>query len=216
MKVKFSILIFIVLSFFNIGAVSKEITNSKNSFSVLETNIRSVSEFQENGAKIQYKTRDNIEKESDRIKQYLIKKINGDYREINKNQFETFDNNFHTNIKLWCEDKYTYVEITLINENAKYATVDLKSILQKLEDQKSENIQYLFYYEGKEKDLDNNYSIDKLANENNIQKINLLRINNGYIGNGYLSDGEKINLAIVRYNTGSHIIIGTPIIFAIY
>jgi len=216
MKVKFSILIFILLSFFNIGAVSKEVTNSKNSFSVLETNIRSVSEFQENGAKLQYKTRDNIEKESDRIKQYLIKKINGDYREINKNQFETFDNNFHTNIKLWREDKYTYVEITLINENAKYTTVDLKSILQKLEDQKSENIQYLFYYEGKEKDLDNNYSIDKLANENNIQKINLLRINNGYIGNGYLSDGEKINLAIVRYNTGSHIIIGTPIIFAIY
>ncbi|BCZ44515.1 hypothetical protein psyc5s11_05820 [Clostridium gelidum] len=216
MKVKFSILIFILLSFFNIGAVSKEVINSKNSFSALETNIRSVSEFQENGVKLQYKTRDNIEKESDRIKQYLIKKINGDYREINKNQFETFDNNFHTNIKLWCEDKYTYVEITLINENAKYTTVDLKSILQKLEDQESENIQYLFYYEGKEKDLDNNYSIDKLANENNIQKINLLRINNGYTGNGYLSNGEKINLAIIRYNTGSHIIIGTPIIFAIY
>ena len=68
MKIKFSILIFILLSFFNIGAVSKEVTNSKNSFSVLETNIRSVSEFQENGAKLQYKTRDNIEKESDRIK----------------------------------------------------------------------------------------------------------------------------------------------------
>lgn len=216
MKVKFSILIFILLSFFNIGAVSKEITNSKNSFSVLETNIRSVSEFQESGAKLQYKTRDNIEKESDRIKQYLIKKINGDYREINKNQFETFDNNFHINIKLWCQEKYTYVEITLINKNAKYTALDLKSILGKLENQQSENIQYLFYYEGKEKDLDNSYSIEKLTNENNIQKINLLRINNGYIGKGYLSDGDKINLAIIRYNTGYHIIIGTPIIFASY
>ena len=117
---------------------------------------------------------------------------------------------------MWCEDKYTYVEITLINKNAKYTTVDLKTILQKLENKKSENKQYFFYYEGKEKEQDNNYSIDKLANENNIQKINLLNINNGYTGTGYLSNGDKINFALIKYNTGSHIIIGTPIIFATY
>ena len=68
----------------------------------------------------------------------------------------------------------------------------------------------------KKKSMDNNYSIDKLANENNIQKTNLLKINNGYTGTGYLSNGDKINFALIRYNTGSHIIIGTPIIFATY
>ena len=128
------------------------VTNAKNSFSVLETNITNISEFQENGAKLQYKTKNNIEKESDRIKEYLTNNINGSYREINKNQFEIFNNNFNTNIKMWCEDKYTYVEITLINKNAKYTTADLKSILQKSENQKSENRQYFFYYEGKEKE----------------------------------------------------------------
>jgi hypothetical protein len=193
MNIKISIVIFILLSFLNIGAISDEVINTKNSFSILETNITNISEFQENGAKLQYKTRDSIEKESTRIKEYLNDNMNGSYKEINKNQFQISNNDYYTNIKMWYEDKYTYVEITLINNNAKYTTVYLKTILQKLENKKSENRQYFFYYEGKEKDQDNNYSIDKLANENNIQKTNLLKINNGYTGTGYLSNGDKIN-----------------------
>ena len=64
MNIKISIVIFILLSFLNIGAISNEVSNAKNSFSILETNIKNISEFQENGAKLQYKTRDSIEKES--------------------------------------------------------------------------------------------------------------------------------------------------------
>ena len=216
MNIKISIVIFMLLSFLNIGAISNKITNTKNSFSILETNITNISEFQENGVKLQYKTRDNIEKESDRIKEYLTNNINGDYKEINNNEFEILNNDFYTNIKMWCEDKYTYVEITLINKNVKYTAVDLKTILQKLENKKLENIQYFFYYEGKEKEIDNNYFLNRLVNENNIQKTNLLSINNGYAGTGYLSNGDKINFALIKYNTGEHIIIGTPIIFATY
>ena len=216
MNIKISIVILILLSFLNIGAISNDVSNTKNSFSFLETNIRNVSEFQENGAKLQYKTRDNIEKESDRIKECLTNNIDGSYKEINKNQFEIFNGNFYINIKMWCEDKYTYVEITLINKDDKYTTVDLKRILKKAENQKSKNTQYFFYYEGKEKEQNNDYSIDKLANENNIQKTKLLRITNGNTGTGYLSNGDKINFAIISYNTGSNIIIGSPIIFATY
>ena len=196
--------------------MSNEMRNAKNSFGVLETNMATISEFRENGAKLQYKTRDNIEKESDRIDECLTYNMNGNYRKINKNQFEIVNNDFYTNIKMWCEDKYTYVEITLVNKNPKYTTVDLKSILQKVENQKVENRQYFFYYEGREKDLEDNYYIDKLANENNIQDPYLLKIENGYTGTGYLSNGDKINFAIIKYNTGSNIIIGTPIIFATY
>lgn len=216
MNIKISIIIFILLSFLNMGAISSRVTNAEDLFSVLETNITKVSEFQENGAKLQYKTKNNIENETDRIKEYLNNNIKGRYREINKNQFEIFNNNFNTNIKLWLEDKYTYVEITLINKNDKYTTADLKSILKKSENHESENKQYFFYYEGKEKESDTNCYINKLANENNIQKTKLLKINNGYTGIGYLSNGDKINFALIRYNTGSHIIIGTPIIFATY
>ena len=216
MNIKISIVIFILLSFFNIGAISNNVNSTQNSFSILETNITKISEFEENGVKLQYKTSDSIEKEIFRIKEYLNYNISGSYREINKNQFEIINKNLNINVKMWCEDKYTYVEITLINKNVKYTAVDLKTILQKLENKKLENIQYFFYYEGKEKEIDNNYFLNRLVNENNIQKTNLLSINNGYAGTGYLSNGDKINFALIKYNTGEHIIIGTPIIFATY
>jgi hypothetical protein len=46
--------------------------------------------------------------------------------------------------------------------------------------------------------------------------MNILDINNGYAGTGCLGNGNKINFALIKYDTGSHIIIGTPIIFATY
>ena len=214
MNIKISIVIFILLSFLNVGAISSQVNNTKNSFGELESNMKNISEFQENGVKLQYKTRDNIEKESARIKEYLTNNTNGIYKESDNNQFEIINSDFSTKIKMWCEDKYTYVEITLINKNSKYTTIDLKNILKKGENTKTENKQYFFYYEGKGQD--NNYFIDNLVNENNIQNANILKINNGYTGTGYLSNGDKINYALIKYNTGSHIIVGTPIIFATY
>jgi hypothetical protein len=216
MNIRMSIVIFILLSFFNIGAASNGIISTRNSFDTLETNIKDISEFEENGVKLQYKTKDNIIKEANRVKECLSSNINVNYREIGNNEFEVFNNDFDINIKMWYEDKYNYVEIVVTNKNPKYMTVDLKNILQKLEDSKLENVQYFLYYEGKEKGIDNNYFTDKLMNENHMQQIKKLDISNGYSGTGYLSNGEKINFALINYNTGSHIIIGTPIIFTTY
>ena len=187
MNIKVSIAIFILLSFFNLGAVSNVISNDKNSFGILETNIRTVSEFEENGIKLQYKTRENIEKEVFRIKRQLNYNINGDYREINKNQFQVLNDNFHIDIKTWGEDKYSYVEIKLINRNVQYSTLDLKNMLKRIEDEKSEDEQYFLYYKGKRAKEDSNYSINKLLNENNVQNASLLEISNGYAGTGKLS-----------------------------
>lgn len=216
MNVKVSIVIFILLSFLNMGAISNEIISTRNSFYILEANMDNISGFEENGVKFQYKTKNNIEKEVFRIKEYLTGKIDGNYKEINKNEFQITNNDFKINTKSWYEDKCTYVEITLINKNAQYTTTNLKNILQKLENQKLENMQYFLYYEGKESEADNKSTIDELIKKNNMKDIELLDINNGYVGTGNLSNGDKINFALINYNTGSHIIIGTPIIFATY
>lgn len=216
MDAKLSIVIFILLSFLNIGAVSNEIISTQNSFSILEANMVNISEFEENGVKFQYKTKNNIEKEVYRIREYLTDNISGNYKEINKNQFEITNNDFKINTKTWYKDNYTYTEITLINKNIKYTTTNLKTMIQKLENQRLENIQYFFYYEGKENKVDNNYIIDELTKKNYIKDIELLDMKNGYVGTGKLSNGDKINFALTNYNTGSHIIIGTPIIFATY
>lgn len=216
MNAKLSIVIFILLSFLNIGAISNEIISVQNSFNILEVNMDSISEFEENGVKFQYKTKNNIEKEFFRIREYLTENINGNYKEINKNQFQIANDYFKLNTKTWYEDKYTYVEITLINKNSQYTATNLKCILQKLENEKMENIQYFLYYEGKQSEADDNYIIDELIQKNNMKDIKFLDINNGHVGTGNLSNGEKINFALINYNTGSHIIIGTPIIFATY
>lgn len=216
MDAKLSIVIFILLSFLNIGAVSNEIISTQNSFSILEANMVNISEFEENGVKFQYKTKNNIEKEVYRIREYLTDNISGNYKEINKNQFEITNNDFKINTKTWYKDNYTYTEITLINKNIKYTTTNLKTMLQKLENQRLENIQYFFYYEGKENREGNNYIKNELNKKNYIKDIELLDMKNGYVGTGKLSNGDKINFALTNYNTGSHIIIGTPIIFATY
>ena len=216
MNIKISAAIFILLSFFNIGAISNDKIFAKNSFDSIEKNIRNISEFDENGAKLQYKTKDNMEIENDRIRGYLIRNVRGEYKEIPKSQFEITNKDLDISLKLWCEDQYTYVEISIINKNSQYTVKDLKDILQKLENQKSENAQYFLYYEGKGITLENNDFMYKFINKNDIEHAQLLEISNGYTGTGYLENGDKINFALSKYNTGSHIVIGTPIIFATY
>ncbi|WP_026887526.1 hypothetical protein [Clostridium beijerinckii] len=216
MNIKMSIVIFILLSFFNIGAISNDIVNAQNSFNALEVKMKNISEFEENGVKLQYKTQNNILNESYRIKENLLRDANLVYKESGNDEFEAFNSDFDINIKIWHEDVYSYVEIILTNKNPKYGTKYLKNILKNIEDSELEDIQYFLYYEGKEKGLDNKYFTNRLVSEYNMRKTQLIKISNGYSGTGYLNDGEKINFALVDYDTGSHIIIGTPIIFTTY
>ncbi|EKQ50825.1 MULTISPECIES: hypothetical protein [unclassified Clostridium] len=214
MNIKISIVFFILLSFFNLGAISKNFNNTQDSFKNLENSISSTSKFEADGVKLQYKTTDNIEKEIFRIKQHLINNIDGNYEDLRNNEFEIYNKDLDINIKMWYEGKYTYVEIILLNKNLDYSTTYLKDLLKNTENNKMKDVQYFVYYEGKE--LNRDYTIDKLINENNLKNVKFLDINNGYAGTGYLSNGDKINFALIKYDTGSHIIIGTPMIFATY
>ena len=215
MKIKISIFVFLLMSFLNMGAISNlQMTGSP--FYNFEITAANKSEFEENGIKLQYRTKEEIKKESLRIKECLNNDIAGDYRVIGKDQVEILNDDFNINIKLWNEDEYTYIEIILINKNSQYTTFDLKNILEKIQNQNSESAQYFLYYKGKIEECYNNQIIHELANENNIKKMYVLDINNGCTGTGYLSNGEKINFALSNYDTGSYIIIGTPIIFATY
>lgn len=215
MKIKLCILIMLLLSFLNMGAISN-IQMTKNSFDGLETITMGKSEFKENGVKLQYKTKNTIDKEFDRVKMYLDNNINVDYKKCYENQIDCFNDNFDINMKLWSDSIYTYNEITLINKNSKYKTIDLKNILRKIENKNLEDVQYFLYYQGEIKEVSNSELIGKLIDQTDIQKANILDINNGCTGTGYLNNGDKVNFALTNYNTGSYVIIGTPIIFATY
>lgn len=216
MNIKLSIAIFLLLSFFNLGAVSDVVSEQKISFGIIEADMRNISEFQENGVKLQYKTREDAKREISRIKKQLSCNTDIDYREISKNEFQILKDDFHIDIKTWEENKYNYFEIKLINKNPKYKTLYLKDMLKKIEDEKSYDEQYFLYYKGKKIRGDINYYLDKLSNEDGVQKASILEITNGYAGIGNLSNGERFNFALIKYDTGSNIIIGTPTIFELY
>lgn len=215
MRIKISIFTLLLISFLNMGAISN-LQIIRNSFYDLEIAAVSKSQFEENGIKLQYRTKENIKKEFLRIEECFSNDIVGNYRVIDKNQAEILNDDFNINIKSWKEGKYTYIEIILINKNSQYTIYNLKNILEKIQNQNLESVQYFLYYKGKIQECDNNQIIHELAKENNLKNIYVLDIDNGCTGTGYLSNGEKINFALSNYNTGSYIIIGTPIIFATY
>lgn len=213
MKIKVSIVLLIVLSFFNIGAVSNNHIKS-NSFSRLESEYRNKSEFVENGSKIQYKTRNSIDDEKNRIKEYISNNCIGGYAELENNKIKFHNNDMKIESELWNDDIYTYAVITIVNNNTAYETEDLISIFSGLENDELTDIQCYQYYKGRisfnKKD---EYTKDI---SNSIYDAEILSLNNGYTGSGYCTNGEKINFAISNYDTGDYLIIGTPIIFTTY
>ena len=69
-------------------------------------------------------------------------------------------------------------------------------------------MRYFEYYKGRINSLND---IEKLELEEN-----LIQVHNGYVGKSTLKSGERISYAIMKYNTGLYVIIGTPIIFTTY
>ncbi|WP_294405711.1 hypothetical protein [uncultured Clostridium sp.] len=212
MRVKISLVILILLSFFNIGAVSN-IHLKDDSFSSFESIYLNKSEFIENGSKIQYKTKNSIENEKNRIEKYINNKCVSDYKEVN-NKISFDNHDMHAEAYLWNDDIYTYAEITIVNSRPNYKTEDLIGVLKGLENKDLNDVQYYQYYKGRISfDREDEYTIDIC---NSIHNADMINLNNGYTGSGYCTDGEKINFAISNYDTGAYIIIGTPIIFATY
>ena len=75
--------------------------------------------------------------------------------------------------------------------------------------------QYFSYYKGKLSSCNKEIK-EELIKKSGIEKETILEISNGYAGVGSLRDDEKVNFAFTNYDTGSYVIIGTPIIFETY
>lgn len=214
MKIKISMLILVLISLINMGAVCNYKENNQDFFNA-EIYMESKSEFIENGVKLQYRVDNSIDNESLYIKDYLMKNIKPSYSNLNKNRFYFENNDFNICVNMWNESNYTHVEIILINSNNKYSSSELMDFFKKLERRDFENVQYFFYYKGKIYNFINENK-EEFLKGSGIQNINLLSINNGYTGAGNFNNGKKVNFALADYGTGYYIIIGTPIIFMAY
>lgn len=203
---KISLFIVIILFFINIRPVCG-IENKKN-FNSLELNVMSKSTFCENGVKLTYSTKieKNIEEER------LVKLLLADnYICLNCNSgCELKKDNQDINIHIWTENEITFVEITIRNIDSELSTKNLIELLKRVEDKNMMNKQYFLYYKGKVTD---NFIFDSL--EKSLKDVQVVNIKSGYSAIGYLQN-QKINFAANTYNTGTYIIIATPIIFISY
>lgn len=215
MRLKFSIVILILISFLNIGAFSGSLVNDI-SFAGLESQCLSKSEFIENGVKVQYKTRTDKNTEEERIRNYFL-----DY-ELNVNSssnLKFYNDKVNVETNLWNDGLYTYVNVTLINKDASYMTLELQNIIGELIDEDSEEVQYFSYYKGRVDEAGQSNSrkiLEEIMSESILNGADILELYNGYAGSTTIKDGKELNFALCRYDTGTYIIIATPIIFAAY
>ena len=86
--------------------------------------------------------------------------------------------------------------------------------LTELQTKCAKDIRYFQYIKGK---INNkNITIDKIKKIQEMKNINTLDIHNGYVGTANLYNGERVNFSVCTYNTGSYLVIGTPVIFTTY
>ena len=215
MRLRFSVVILILISFLNIGAFS-ESTGSSVSFNQLESKCLNMSEFIENGVKVQYKIKKDKETEEERIRDYFLK-CSLNTNSSNNSRF--YNDKVSVKTNLWKDSLYTYVNVTLINQDIHYMTLKLQNIIKNLMDKDSEEIQFFSYYKGKVDEagqINSKKILDEIMSESKINEADILEVYNGYVGNTVIKNNEKLNFAISNYDTGTYIIIATPIIFAAY
>lgn len=204
MEIK-SLIIYFIIFTLNLVNIPNGSIISKDNYKYIEKIVMDETDFSENGVKIQYNIKSDIDKEVLRIKN--IFKDNYEFDEVDKYHFYIKGKN-NIEIKLWKENDNLFVEGIILNKNENITNIYLKNILKKLENNKTKSVKYFEYYKG------------KLLYINSLKDINLndklLKIHNGYVGKEKLSNNREFSYGIIEYNTGIYIIIGTPTIFTTY
>ena len=107
------------------------------------------------------------------------------------------------------------VQVILINNDVSKSEEELKKLSQKIRNDNFINERYFSFIKGKLNTQDKNL-IDDLEKNLNIKVNEYLDINNGCVAEATFEDNQHINIGQIKYDTGSYLIIGTPIIFVTY
>ena len=107
----------------------------------------------------------------------------------------------------WSNDTYVIQKINSEEE--------LKKLSQKIRNDNFINERYFSFIKGKLNTQDKNL-IDDLEKNLNIKVNEYLDINTGCVAEATFDDNQHINIGQIKYDTGSYLIIGTPIIFVTY
>jgi hypothetical protein len=209
MKYKICLILVFLFSFSNVETLSKEMVVAE-----IEGQVRDVSSFVENGVKVEYRTIIDHKIVFNELKSKILKLFSEQKITCDKGQIIVKDNDINMQVNVYVEDNTTLVEIKNINYNKENTISKLMKELAELQGKNIEDIRYFQYIKGRINNKDEMLDIIKSRLE--IKNLNTLNIHNGYVGTANFYNGERVNFVVSSYDTGSYLIIGTPIIFATY
>ena len=212
MKKLFLVISSILISIFIIGAMPNQEKNL-DSFNLLTTDLIEINNFIENGVRVEYSTKKNINKEYDFIKNKFIETF-GENIKLTNNSIEYNDDLKEVKAVFWSKNDTSYIRIDYFNNNENIEVLEIRNILAEIINIKKEKVKYFDFIKLKiieeekdeTKEIIKNYIVDK----------EFLEVENGIIGKGILKDNTKINIGYMQYDTGEYLIIGTPVIFITY
>ena len=91
----------------------------------------------------------------------------------------------------------------------------MKKLSQKIRNDNFINERYFSFIKGKI-NTEGKKTIDDLEEDLHLKIKESLNINNGYISEAISENDQDINIGRIKYDTGSYLIIGTPVIFVTY
>lgn len=187
---------------------------NEDSFINIEKSIATDYEFVENSVKLEYTTTISVEDEYRRIFDLLSKDSRlevgqeGNYITAKMEKMEY-------NIHVYTSYDNTRVEMIAVNKKKDTSIEDIKQILQKFRYDNYLDERYFSYVKGRLK-TDKESLSSNIKKELKIDTLNTLEIDNGIITKAVMRDDKTVNIGQISYDTGSYLIIGTPMIFTTY
>lgn len=186
-----------------------------NNFYFLEDELINAGDFIENGVRVEYSSKNNLENELLVIKKNLSDLFKEDVY-IDNNTIFFSDAQRDIKVLVWSSEEETKVQITYINNKKECTIRKMIKEMEQIQYFAAENIKYFNFVKVKIIEEQRQDILDILKENIEEKTLEELDIVNGKIGKGKLKDENKINFSFMSYDTGEYLIVGTPVIFITY
>ena len=204
----------LIFSLLIINGKEYECEAKKDLFNEVERYILNEYEFVNNGVKLEYTIKTDINNELKRLNKIFAAKSDVIVTK-GENWISVEGENINYSVNMYNYNELIKVEVIVINNDKTLSESYLKLLVQEIRNSNFIDERYFSFIKGKIKTEDKN-AFEDIENKLKIKVNENLDISNGSIAKATMMDGTNINIGQITYDTGSYLIIGTPIIFVTY
>lgn len=204
----------LIFSLLIINGKEYECEAKQDLFNDVERYVLNEYEFIENGIKLEYTVKADINKEFERINEIFEDK-NDLIVTTSESCISAKSENINYSVNIYNYNELTKVEVIAINKDKTLSEKNLELLVQEIRNSNFIDERYFSFIKGKIETEEKNIFED-VENKLKIKINEKLDISNGSIAKATMIDSTNINIGQITYDTGSYLIIGTPIIFVTY